>query len=361
MLTKKKSRIKDIAQLAKVSIGTIDRVLHKRGRVSKQTEQKVNEIIMKLNYKPNILARALVINKKYTIGLFIPNQNDDEYWEQAFEGVHNLIQKFEQQGLYVELYVYSSENKKSFEATGRKIIQSRPDGVIMTPIFLHEGLSFYKQCCDLSIPVIMFNTTIPNMEPLSFIGIDSYQSGRVAAELLTMTAHKKGKFAIFHFDEELVNAPHMLERERGLISYLKERCPDREYMIKTLNNKQHYYNGQLKEILKKDEINGIFVSTSKTHRVGSYLQKENIRGIILIGYDLTNKNIKLLKSEYISFLINQNPRQQVEQSIMTFFNYLIYGESVISKKLFPVEIITPTNIHTYLNKSLEIFQPVEIV
>src|SRR4030042_6734474 len=210
MKKKKNPGIKDIAKLAKISIGTVDRVLHKRGRVSQQTIQKVNKITLQLRYKPNIIASTLVRNKKFTIGLFIPNQKADEYWEQAFEGVSNFMTKYEQQGIFIEIFFYSSESKKSFIDSGRKILQSHPDGVIMTPIFLNEGLSFYKQCYDQAIPVIMFNTTIPDTKPLSFIGIDSYQSGRVAAELLTMAAHKKGKCAIMHFDEELVNAPHML-------------------------------------------------------------------------------------------------------------------------------------------------------
>src|SRR4030043_399712 len=347
----RKSRIKDIARLANISIGTVDRVLHNRGRVSPQTRQKVNEIAKQINYKPNILARALAINKKYTIGLFIPNPDGNEYWEQAFKDNHKLISKFEQLGLNIELYFYSAENKKSFEETGKKILKSQPNAIIMASLFLNEALSFYKQCCDLSIPVIIFDTTIPSLEPLSFIGIDSFQSGRVAAELLTLTGHKKGKFAILHFDQELVDAPQMLEREKGFISYLKEECPDREYIVRVLNNKQHYYQNEIKEILEKDKISCIFVSTAQVYRIGYYLQQNKIPDIIVIGYDLTSKNIQLLNSRYISFLINENPRLQLEKSLNTLSNYLLYREPINSKILFPIEIITRNNLHIYLNQS----------
>jgi len=350
MVTTRKYRIKDIAKLAKVSIGTVDRVLHNRGRVCPETMQKVNEIAMQINYKPNILARALVINKKYRIGLFIPQPNGNEYWEQAFVNNHKLISKFEQLGLNIEVYFYSAENKKSFEETGQKILKSQPNAVIMASLFLSEGLSFYKQCCDLSMPVIIFDTTIPYLEPLSFIGIDSFQSGRVAAELMTLTCHKKGKFAILHFDQELVEAPQMLERERGFISYLKEECPDREYIVKVLNNKQHHYQNEIKEILEKNKISCIFVSTAKVYQIGSYLRQNKIPGKIVIGYDLTSKNIQLLNNGYISFLINENPRLQVEQSIKTLSNYLLYGEPINSKILFPIEIITRTNLNSHINK-----------
>jgi LacI family transcriptional regulator len=221
----------------------------------------------------------------------------------------------------------------------------------MASLFLNEGLSFYKQCCDRSIPVIIFDTTIPYLEPLSFIGIDSFQSGRVAAELMTLTSHKKDKFAILHFDQELVDAPQMLERERGFISYLDEKCPDRKYIVRVLNNKQHYYQNEIKEMLEKDKISSIFVSTAKVYQIGSYLQQNKIPGIIVIGYDLTSKNIQLLNDGYIQFLINENPRLQVEQSINTLGNYLLYGEPINSKILFPIEIITRTNFNSHISNS----------
>src|SRR5690606_41827480 len=43
--------IKEIAKLADVSLGTVDRVIHKRGKVSKETEKKILDIIEKVNYK----------------------------------------------------------------------------------------------------------------------------------------------------------------------------------------------------------------------------------------------------------------------------------------------------------------------
>jgi LacI family transcriptional regulator len=346
----KNPRIKDIARLAKVSIGTVDRVLHNRGRVSEPTRQRVKEIVMQLSYKPNIIARTLVKNKKYTIGLLIPNLKEDDYWKQAFQGVQNFMSKCEQQGLFINIYFYSSQNKKSFLDIGQKVLRNKPDGIIMTPIFLNESLLFYKKCCDLGIPIIMYNTIIPNINPLSFIGIDSYRSGRVAAELLNLTALDNGKCVIMHFDEELVNAPHMLERERGFTSYLKEMCPGKKFSVKVLNNKKHYYQKELEEIFNDNDISCIFVSTAKTYQVGSYLQYNQIHGITLIGYDLTKKNIKLLNKGYISFLIHQNPSQQVEQSINLFCDHLIYNEHINPKILFPIEIITPTNLGTYLNR-----------
>ena len=52
---KENIRIKDIAKMAGVSAGTIDRVLHNRGRVSEENLKKVNAVLKMVNYQPNLI------------------------------------------------------------------------------------------------------------------------------------------------------------------------------------------------------------------------------------------------------------------------------------------------------------------
>ena len=56
--------IKDIAIKAKVSTGTVDRVIHKRGGVSKRTRTNIKNIIKKNNFKINSVASALAKKKR---------------------------------------------------------------------------------------------------------------------------------------------------------------------------------------------------------------------------------------------------------------------------------------------------------
>lgn len=81
------STIKDIARLAGVSIATVDRVLHDRGKVSKKNLEAVNEAIEALNYKPNQIARALSSRRgNLKIGLVIPKVESD-FWGEFIVGV----------------------------------------------------------------------------------------------------------------------------------------------------------------------------------------------------------------------------------------------------------------------------------
>jgi DNA-binding LacI/PurR family transcriptional regulator len=61
----KHATVKEIARRARVSIGTLDRVLHDRGEVSADTKARLEAIIPSLGYKPNVLARRLSLDRHH--------------------------------------------------------------------------------------------------------------------------------------------------------------------------------------------------------------------------------------------------------------------------------------------------------
>ena len=80
--------VKEIATLAGVSIGTVDRVLHGRGRVSAETKAAIEAIVKERGYTPNPIARRLKSGRTYRFSVLIPGRNEDSgYWGQARTGI----------------------------------------------------------------------------------------------------------------------------------------------------------------------------------------------------------------------------------------------------------------------------------
>jgi len=75
-----KITIKDIAEIAGVSVGTVDRVLHNRANVSQFAREKVEKALKNMNYHPNVYASALAYNKSYTFFLLMPIHESEAYW-----------------------------------------------------------------------------------------------------------------------------------------------------------------------------------------------------------------------------------------------------------------------------------------
>ena len=211
--------IKDIAKKAKVSTGTVDRVLHKRGRVAPKVEEKILRIIKEMEYEPNFIARALSSKKKYTVAVLIPDESYDNYWFAPKEGIKKSFKELKQFGLDVKFYFFDPYTASSFVDKASELTLDNPDGIILTPIFHREVLPYFENWKKSDIPFVIFNTEIPDFEPLSYIGQDSYQSGYLAGKLIHYGLSEPCTILIAHFDEETTNAVHLEKKENGFRNY----------------------------------------------------------------------------------------------------------------------------------------------
>ena len=354
-MNNKNVRIKDIAQLAGVSVGTVDRVLHDRGRVSPEALEKIMTVLKKTGYKPNLLARTLGANKKYFIAALVPDPSLDEYWAHSNDGITEAQEEWSQYNIEVGAFYYDLYDKTSFEKSAKKVFDAQPDAILTSPIFHHEALEFFKLFSNGAIPYVFFNSNIPEVDPLCFIGQDFYQSGRLGAELLDLSTKAPGTFAILHIYEDIHNAIHLAQKEKGFIDYFLEK-----------NNKDFKAIGmdyshpedpslekELFALLSDPKMKGLLVTTSKgVFITASFLEKHGRKDIRLVGYDLLRENVEYLKKGVIDFLIHQNPKRQTALGINYLANYLLFKKEAPHTDLFPLEIITRQNLKTFLGSSM---------
>src|SRR6266576_6386652 len=86
-MTKQRSGIHLIAEMANVSIGTVDRALHGRPGIKDATRQRILEIAQQIGYIPNLAARALSVAKSTArIGVCMPREIHF-FYDQLWAGV----------------------------------------------------------------------------------------------------------------------------------------------------------------------------------------------------------------------------------------------------------------------------------
>jgi LacI family transcriptional regulator len=218
----KKYTIKDIAKMAGVSKGTVDRVLHNRGKVSPAALEKINEILNVIDYEPNLIARNLKNNKIYHICVLLPNPEIDSYWLPCVNGIQEAIKEYKAYNVAITIQYFNPESKKSFLAANQKIITNSPDAVLLAPLFHKETVEILQEYDQLGIKVNTFNNQVESSSIASFVGQDLNKSGRVAASLMNLIL-TNGPIAIIHIDESLKNAVHMQEKEKGFKNYFDEK------------------------------------------------------------------------------------------------------------------------------------------
>jgi len=349
----KNVRIKDIARLAGVSVGTVDRVLHNRGRVSEQALKKVLTVLDQIDYKPNVIARTLGSNKTYRIAALIPDPAQDPYWASSKDGIDQAQNEWMRYGVNVVPSFFDLYNKESFTDVAQSLTATPPDGILMAPIFYHETLPYFERFHSIGVPCVLFNTRIEQVSCLSFIGQDLYKSGKVGGELMHLTLREEsGVIVVLHINEDIGNSVHLAEKERGFRDYFLQKG-NGKVEIQTFNlynPSQASLDQQLAELLELERLKGIFVSTSKgTCLMASFIDKYKRSGVRVIGYDLLEENVHYLRSGIINFLIHQNPKRQAFLGIQHLVGHLILRKEAPPQDLLPLEIISPENVDSYLN------------
>ena len=346
-MTKKKYTIKDIANLAGVSNGTVDRVLHKRGKVSIKSFERVEKVLKEIEYYPNPMARNLRNNRTYRICALFPDYKIDPYWKPSHIGIDVAQCEFQPFGITIQEYFYEPMNKNSFIGKSEEIFESKPDAIIMAPLFYSESAEMVRRCNELRIKVTLFNNYIDGFDTENFIGQDLYQTGKVGGGLIDKLAGNEAGIAVVHINEER----HMAQKEMGFKDYFKMKGANASAIIS-----QNFDSSDLLEFRKEVScfigknplIKAIFVTNSKAYMLVDAL-KELDKGIHIVGYDLLDQNVKHLQEGGIDFLLHQKPQRQAYLSVLYLAEFFLFGKQIPSSKMLPIDIVTSENVMFHLD------------
>jgi LacI family transcriptional regulator len=137
-----KIRIKDIAERAGVSVGTVDRVLHNRPNVSPKAREKVEAALKEVDYHPNMYASALAYNKSYIFYIVMPRHEQEAYWEEIEQGAHKAMEARRDFHINVRILHYQRFSVESFNEQCDECLSNNPDGVVIVPSALEETRNF---------------------------------------------------------------------------------------------------------------------------------------------------------------------------------------------------------------------------
>ncbi len=348
----KKTGIKDIAVKAGVSIGTVDRVLHNRGEVKKETKEKIIAIVEEFGYKPNVLARSLAKKTVTKIVLIIPDSSDNNsYWEKPVRGINKANEELTNYNVEISLRNFDASNEASFKNALEEVCDDNPDGVVLNPIFKSVSLHYISIFKEKRIPYVFVDVNIKGVGKLGYFGQDAEQSGVVAAKLMNTSVGINPNILILKQSNKKIFSQHIESRITGFLKYFENdikmsrvNISNLEIDLQIANEPDHSlrdtFNGNSK-------FDGIFVPNSRAFKVADFLQKGNYTKSIIIGYDLVDQNLTHLEKENILFLISQKPEEQAYNAIMALFHHLISKKGVRKTTISPIDIIIKENIDFY--------------
>lgn len=346
-------RIKDIARLADVSVGTVDRVIHGRSGVSESSKKRVEEILKQLDYQPNMYASALASNKKYSFACLLPQHLEGEYWTAVETGISEALATYSDFNTTVKTTYYDPYDYHSFTTAANAIMAQHPDGVMVAPTVPQTTKLFTDRLAELDIPFIYIDSNIKEVPPLAFFGQNSRQSGYFAARMLMLLAGSEKEIVIFRkIHEGIVGSNQQENREKGFRQYMEEHHPScliRELDLHAERNDED--NLMLDRFFEEHPtVNSGITFNSKAYIIGEYLQSHHRKGFNLIGYDLLERNVACLKAGNVSFLLAQQPELQGFNGIKALCDHLIFKKEVACINYMPIDLLTVETIDYYSNK-----------
>lgn len=178
--------IYDVAREARVSMATVSRVVNGNQNVKPETRNKVNEVIKKLNYRPNAVARGLASKRTTTVGVIIPDISN-VYYSQLARGLEDIATMYK----YHSIISNSDNDPEKEKEIFNNLLSKQVDGII----FLGGTIS--EEIKDLinqsSVPVVVSGTNGKD-DHIASVNIDF----KHAAEEATQHMIEKGakKFAL---------------------------------------------------------------------------------------------------------------------------------------------------------------------
>jgi len=351
-----KIRIKDIAERAGVSVGTVDRVLHERPNVSPKALEKVKKALEEMDYKPNMYASALAYNKSYNFFMVLPKHESEAYWEEIEEGAGTACDRFRDFRVSNKVMYYNRFDTDTFSQTMIEVLKEQPDGVVVVPSQLDITRKYTNIMHAQGIPFILLDSYMPDLRPLSFFGQDSFSSGYFAARMLMIIAYKEKEIMLMkQMRNGNVASKQQENRETGFRHYMRDHFPHVKIheVNLSLDEKRESYDAILEKFFNQHpQVHHCLTFNSKAHLVGEYLLRSNRRNIQIMGYDMVPKNAECVRQGSISFLIAQHAFMQGYACIDTLFNAIILKKEVDPVNYMPIELLTKENIDFYRRQNI---------
>ncbi|WP_179298716.1 LacI family DNA-binding transcriptional regulator [Evansella halocellulosilytica] len=328
-----KVTIKDIANICGVSTGTVDRALNNRTGISEKTKKKILKVAKEMKYKPDYMARSLVMGKTMTIGVVL-----FDLYNRSFAQLLNAIElRARELGYFV--YITLSDKKAENEINCIDyLVDRKVDGIILFTV--NKGEQFESYLSKLNIPIITILNYVS--EKWEYIGIRDRQAMKEAIDYIVGEGYQKyiyispplaylGKTNIYT-QEERLNGFHEGLKRNGISS-------------KPLIVKNSEYIKKLENItFSKDEKTAIVCSTDLyALEVMEYLKEQGVNipeQVGVMGFD----DIDMLKYITPRLTTVKYPIEEIgRRAVESIVNKIDHGDFV-STSLLDYEIIKGESI-----------------
>jgi len=316
------ANIQMMAETLGVSIGTIDRALHNRGRISEKTRARVLQLAQELGYKPNLAARHLRLNRRFRVSVNLPF-TIASFFDPLRTGVSEGARSFEH-SLALEFRSYERSDDE-LQTSVRNALDNQVDGIILAPSNTQKTIRLMEQAKSKGVSIVCVATDVPESSRLTAVTAHPFSCGAMSAEVIADSAHRPGSIAVLVGNIENYNQS---EKLRGFRQTLAEFSPAHSFgpVLESRDIQELAYKLTRTAFQRNKNLCGLYVSTANSMPAIRALQDiGKLSQVAIVTTDLFPELVPLLRDSIVRATIYQCPEMQGNIAAKALFHYLADG------------------------------------
>lgn len=342
----KRISIKDIALLANVSRGSVDRALHGRGDISEETRKLIVQIASQKGYTPNPAARALVIGRAtLSIGVCIPREIR-HFYDQVRDGILEEANRYDAMGITAIYHPYERLGKGECQRA-QEMLKHDIKALILTPGTDRALVPVINEAEKRKINVVCVAGDFAESLRSSAVSSNPELNGRCAAELMSKFLRPKARVAI---------STGMLQHEihyREIRSFTDafEKFSNGGKVIEVIENHESEEEAFEKcaSLLKRvRRIDGMYISTANCMPVCTALDAAGLADKVkLVTTDLFPAMFPWFERGTICASVYQRPYRQGQTAVRLIVDHIIRGQPFPTSFYLNPSVVLRSNLHMF--------------
>jgi LacI family transcriptional regulator len=345
-MSKEKHGIHRIAEMANVSIGTVDRALHGRGGIKEATRKRILQIAQQIGYSPNLAARALSVAKsRVRVGVCIPKEIHffyDQLWGGVLDEEHHL----EYLGVEFENRPVRTLGEGDIEVF-KELVASRVDGIILTAGSPKELTPLINEAEEKGIRVVCVSTDAPESRRSTNVGVEPFLNGSLAGELMGKFVPPGSKVAVV---AGMLSTVDHHKKTDGFSQGFLRQCPGGKIIsvIEGHEDEEESFQKTSELLRRFPKLDGLYVNTVNCLPVCRALSARGFEGKIkLITTDLFAEMAPYFQKGIITASIYQHPYRQGQVAVRLLADNLTNKVPLPPAAHLSPGVVMSTNLHLF--------------
>jgi LacI family transcriptional regulator len=323
---------KQIAELAGVSRGTVDRALNNRGGVRPEVCRRILDIAAEYGYQPMRAGKALVMRETLTIGVLL-NSVGNLFFDDVIRGINEAVQDFSDFSIELRMQQIKGYRLDEQLAALDRLAGENLSGLVLTPINHPDVAARLEQFCERGVPVVAINSDITQFSPLVYVGCDYLRSGQTAAQMLGLLRGADARILIVTGSLKVLGHN---QRVYGFSRVLKSDFPQTRIVDVVENNDDEELSYQVvADTLRHfPEINALyFAAGGVLGGARAVLERQGELPTILTC-DLNDTIRSYIQQGIVAATICQQPYLQGFTGVKVLLNQLLFRQPPEQAKLY---------------------------